>query len=166
MNRLCAESGLVTAEHCAKVSQELNDEYADGDDVPSQEYLLSEFLPENTLEICAEDFCNDDDHASVVDMFAEATNGNWKIEDCTSSYDEETERWTVKYKEAGKMKGWRFQQSGDWLSNKFLNQVIQQVQAQTGYVVTVLDAEDFISVVCLPRELHGKLLGDNDALAA
>lgn len=166
LTELCLTGGYATAETCATAKNTLLEEYGDGEESLELEVLLEEFLPDNVLSFSTEDYVDEDDHASLVGMFSEATNGKWTVKDCHSHYDEEASRWAVSFSEQGKVKSWRFQQKNDWLSEKFLQQLINYTQARSGYIVTVLDSEEFVSAVCLPPELHTALIGKEAQQAA
>ena len=163
---LCLTGGYAPAENCATAKATLLEEYGDGEESLELEVLLEEFLPDNVLSFSTEDYVDEDDHASLVEMFAEATNGKWAVKDCHSHYDEEASRWAVSFSEQGKVKSWRFQQQNDCLSEKFLQQLINYTQARSGYIVTVLDSEEFVSAVCLPPELHTALIDQEAQKAA
>jgi hypothetical protein len=112
--------------------------------------LLSIMFSSHEISFCCEDFCNDDDHAYVLEQFAESTQGIWEPTEVSSSYDEETEKWVVKFTENGKRKAWRFHQSRDWISEKFLNQLIKYTELQSGHKIVMLDEQDAFSALCLP----------------
>jgi hypothetical protein len=112
--------------------------------------LLSIMFSNHEISFCCEDFCNDDDHAYVLEQFAESTQGKWEPTDVSSSYDEDAEKWVVKFTENGKRKAWRFHQSRDWISEKFLNQLIKYTELQSGHKIVMLDEEDAFSALCLP----------------
>lgn len=166
MSVLVTENALATPEHCKEAESELLSAYSSGEARIDIDELVSEFLPDNAMNICLEDFINEDDHASLVEEFAAATNGRWEIENCTSSYDEDAERWVVTFSESGSNKTWRFAQQGDWLSEKFLQQVISYTESKSGYTITVLDTEDFVSLVCLPAGMVDALNGSAIVQAA
>ena len=155
---VCTAEGLLSEAQCDDAQTELMECYGDGEETLELDTLIEAFLPDNVLGICMEDYINEDDHASLVDMFAEATNGRWVIEDSSSRYDESAERWVVSFTEAGKSKSWRFSQRGDWLSSQFLDQLINYTQARSGYQITILDSEDYVSMVCLPPAVHAAVV--------
>lgn len=161
LKTLCLDEKLASIDQCDEAERELMESYGDGEETLELEQLIEAFLPENSLGFCAEDYINEGDHASLVESFAEATNGRWVIEDCTSHFDESSERWVVSFSENGKSKSWKFAQQGDWLNNKFLDQLIKYTEIKSGYSISVLDSEDFVSLVCLPPSIHAAFINDD-----
>jgi hypothetical protein len=135
------DSPLIT-----EIKQHIND----SEHVLDTTELLAIMFSSHEISFCCEDFCNDDDHAYVLEQFAESTQGKWEPTDVSSSYDEDSEKWVVKFTENGKRKAWRFHQSRDWISEKFLNQLIKYTELQSGHKIVMLDDEDAFSALCLP----------------
>lgn len=163
MATLTREASLISDVHCDEVEQELLEEHDTGEERIDLEELVSAFLPDNAISISQEDYINEDDHAALVEEFSAATNNRWQIEGCSSSFDAETEKWVVSFKENNKEKTWRFTQDSDWLNDNFLTQLINYTQQKSGYTVSVLNTEDFVSLVCLPQGMF-HALNDNDKL--
>ncbi|MFK7855279.1 MAG: hypothetical protein AB8B79_14245 [Granulosicoccus sp.] len=161
LKSICLDEKLASLDHCDEAELELMESYGDGEETVEMEQLIEAFLPDNSLGFCAEDYINEGDHASLVESFSDATNGRWVIEDCTSHFDESAQRWVVSFTENGKSKSWKFAQQGDWLNEKFLDQLIKYTEVKSGYSITVLDSEDFVSLVCLPPSIHAALIDDD-----
>lgn len=158
LSELCVQGGYLSAEDSKEAAEALLEEYADGEYACSTESYIEAFLPDNIVSFIDEDFCNDDDHAGLVEEFAQATNGNWKIDQCHSHHDEDSDKWLVSFTENGSQKTWRFSQAGDRLNLKFVEQLVAYVQRQSGYTITQLDQEDFPLYACLPQNIHALLL--------
>jgi hypothetical protein len=100
-----------------------------------------------------EDYCNDEDHASLVDEVAQATQGAWQPENVTSSFDEDSDRWVVTFAEGGTPVTWRFSQSGDNLSTTLIDKLNAHAQERSGHTLVEIDTEDYFEGVMLPTDL-------------
>lgn len=159
MTELCVAGKYLSKEAAAEAAEELLEEYSDGNSVPGEGEYICAFLPDNMLSFDPEDYVDDDDHADLVQEFASATNGKWTIENPTSKHDAESDKWVVSFSENGKQKTWRFAQSRDALSEKFLMQVIAYAESRSGYVSIVDTEDEFAQVTLLPPEIHEELYG-------
>ncbi len=165
-------SALMAGKHaseaqCKEATESIMEDYGDGEGRPEAIELLHSYLPDSVLSFDTEDYCNDDDHASLVEMFAESTNGKWKIEDAASSFDEESQKWLVTFTENGEKKTWRFTQHADHLNGKFVEQLRQYTQSRSGYIVEYRDGEDeYVEMTSLPADIHALLFAESTELAA
>ena len=172
--KLCTElsDALVKGNHvslqqCEEATTEITEGYESGEDMPTPIDLLHAFLPQSVLTFMVEDYCNDDDHAALVDMFAESTLGKWDVGNTSSRYDEDADKWLIDLYDNGEKKTWRFSQSADHLNQKFLDQLIQHTQSRSGHIIECLDAEDeFVEMTSLPADIHNLLFADSQQKAA
>lgn len=135
--------------------------FEDGYDVPSRHTMVGTLMTHCSFNFGFDDFCNDDDHAGLVEELAEATQGAWKPEEVNSSFDEENDRWVVSFQDQGQSVSWRFTQSGDHLSENFIKQLFDHCQKQTGMKIVTVDSEDWFEGLVLPADLAGRLLSDD-----
>ena len=157
----------ATAKHCTEATSTIIEAYAEERDAPEVVDLLREFLPHAVIDFCTEDCCNDDDHAEIVTQFSESTNGKWDAGETSSTYDEESGKWLVHFFDKGQRKTWRFKQHADHLNSKFIDQLIQYTQSQSGHVIHVVEAiDDSVELTCLPSDIHNLMFSDEENLAA
>ena len=144
------EHGMEISDREARVN-ELSEMCADGDYVVSAREMVGTLLDERCLSFMFEDFCNDDDHADLVEQVASCTLGVWQPTEVTSSFDEETDRWVVTFQDDGKPVTWRFSQNGDHLSENFVSQLFKHAQTRSGHELVELDTEDYFEAVLVPQ---------------
>ena len=159
-------SALIASPHInfdenSEYIEEVLEEFSCGDDVAEPLAILTSLLPESELSFDLEDFSDEGDHASLLELFSEATNKNWSPANCTSSFDEENKKWVVTFSENGKTKVWRFNQRGDYLSEKFLCQLINKTEESSEHKIIPIDTDEFYSAICLPKELHKQLVEED-----
>ena len=154
-------------EHCDEVTREALEDYSDYDYEPSSADILRIFMPDNVLGFYTEDFCNEDDHAYLVSMFADSTGGKWDAGETSSTYDEENEKWLVNFYDNGEKKTWRFTQRGDELNAKFLDQLIHYTERKSGNVLEVLeDCDEQVEISSLPADIHQLMFERSEQKAA
>lgn len=128
------------------------------EDIPDNFALVEEFLPKNALNISVEHFCDEDDHAMLVELFVDSTNGKWVANNFTSTYEDDYDRWFVNFEESGDTKSWRFSQYADQLNLSFLDQLVQYTQHKSGQVVSIVDSfDDSVQIVSLPAQAYNVL---------
>jgi len=166
MARLTRAAGLGSYQHCIEIEADLLSAYSSGEYKIGVDELVSEFLPDNVLCICAGDYNDDGDHASLIEAFSASTNGIWAVSDCSSGYDQQTQSWVVNFTDSGKRKTWQVAQQSNGLSKAFIQQVINYTESRSGYTVTILDDTSLISLVCLPDGMYEELVGNYVEMAA
>ncbi|NND92159.1 MAG: hypothetical protein HKN42_14965 [Granulosicoccus sp.] len=162
MTELCITGGYADQQACEEAANTLRKDYEDGDEQPTSETVIEVFLENNHIGFDPEDFINEGDHADLVETFSAATNGKWLIENCRSTHDDVSDKWVVQFTEKGQEKTWRFAQSRDLLNDKFLQQLIAYTESRSGHIVTILDTDEYVSAVCLPREIHNHFFGTGE----
>jgi len=160
LTALLVKSEYATEAHCKAATGEIMEYYGSGEYLPEPHELLEEFLPQCVLCISGEDYCDDGDHASIMDELAESTLGKWNPGKAESIYDEETDKWLLHFHEGDAKKTWRFKQNSDYLNGKFLDQLIQYTQAKSGNVIHVYDNDEEIQLTSLPPEIHEHFYGE------
>ena len=172
--KLCADltrallaGKYATVAQCQEANQSIEESYGSGDEVPDTNELIQEFLPQCHLAFDTEDYCNENDHASLMDMFAESTLGKWDPGETSSSFDEESEKWLLNFYEDGARKTWRFTQHADHLNAKFVDQLINYTQGRSGNIIHCTDNEDdYVELTSLPAEIHAQFYPDTVQQAA
>jgi len=157
---ICASTGFLNAEQIEEASVQMQESYSDGHSAVEPSDYVAYFIEDNTVDIWSEGFDEEDAHAELVNEMAEATNGKWVISDAKSTYDEASKKWVVKFTENSERKTWRFSQSGDELSQKFLRQLVAYAESRSGYVAWADSEDDNVEIVFLPNELYQALLGE------
>ena len=166
LSKAIIEGNYASEEHCQTAFDQIMEDFEDGRDIASTDDLLNAYLPQCLISFCNEDYCNDNDHASLLDMFAESTLGKWDPGETTSSYDEESGKWLLHFYEGGDKKTWRFKQSSDYLNEKFVNQLVQHTRNRSGHIIEFMDDSDFVELISLPPSIHNLLYDQTQSQAA
>ena len=139
---------------------ELEEQLASAEYVFEARHILAELLEERTVSFGCEDYIDEDDHASLVELFAEATLGAWTPADCKSSFDDSGEKCTVSFKDNGGDQTWRFNQNSDYLSENFLRQLKNYAEERSGLKVVVLECSEHFEAILLPHDFCQQLAGN------
>lgn len=157
-------SNQASQEACNEITENILNSTEFQDVIPDDFSLIQMYLPENAIDICIEDFCDEDDHAMLVELFVNSTNGKWVANNLTSTYDDDNDRWLVNFEERGAKKTWRFSQHAYNLNMMFLDLLVQYTQDKSGNIVRVIDSIDnSVQVVSLPAEVYNVMYQENSA---
>ncbi|MCG8591730.1 MAG: hypothetical protein MJE66_20725 [Proteobacteria bacterium] len=154
---LRATPGVTIEDEEDKIA-EVIEYFSDGEYVMDQQTMVGMLLSAHSVYFMFEDYCNDDDHAGLVEHFAAASGGAWRPSGCTSSFDEERDQWVVKFSDGGQPVEWRFSQSGDCLSENFVHQLTKHLENRTDRKIVPLDNEDCFEGLCLPVAAYQTLV--------
>ncbi len=151
INTLEQEYGITIHDKESRI-KEVYDEFANYEEANELE-VISTLLPESKIHFYYDGWINDEDHAGLVEIFSEATNGSFNISQCNSFYSEEEDKWVVEFMLDGEKHSWKFEQfSGGYISDRFLDKLSSLVESYTGYKIHKIDDEDAYYAVCLPSK--------------
>ncbi len=153
-----ATPDLEIPEREARIAS-LDEMAAEGEWTLGAREILSTLLAERLVDFCVEEFVEHGMHASVVEAFAEASQGAWRPGPCTSTMDPETgEKCSVEFEDGSETVQWRFSQSSDTINPNFLDRLIKHVETHSPVEVLCLDGDFQFEALVLPREFHERLV--------